>query len=157
MLEGFFSIGPMTATTRTSNRKLSQRIDFRGYEKSTLETVEMEGDGKGLALEFGGRVNLKIQKHVCLFLEGSYSHMVAKNLKGSRFSTMKSYDSNATIMEGQFSSVGDWALYQLDLQYPWGDLNQSQLVIDSTGDSQFSPFELDLSGFRFKIGIAYLF
>jgi hypothetical protein len=115
--------------------------------------IEEKGKGTGFSLEGGARMNLNIGKNFALFLEGGYAYQAANKISGPGYQT---YNYETERWEG------DWGIKELYKDDQWGS-RYFQLPSNSWGTEEdyvyykIRDFNLDLSGFRVKIGISYRF
>ncbi len=159
-VEGFITGGPLFAKASYSFiREYRQEYD-ETYWSGSDSDGQATGNGTGLALEAGARINVPICKSLTVFLEGSYAHMKTSNLSGEMTTHETTLDINHTRDTITNTREGDWKVSEVDVQAPWGNLKGHQPTLLEDGRQQgdgISDFELDLSGFRLKVGLAFRF
>jgi hypothetical protein len=117
-------------------------------DRSSNDYLEEIGEGTGFALEGGLRISITIGKFAP-FLESSYAYQKIKTLSGPGTERI-------AFLENTWE--GEWGVKQNTVSRDWGELtyeypsNYWEETI-----SRHRNFNLDLSGFQFKIGIAYRF
>jgi hypothetical protein len=157
-LEVFVAGGPLFAECSHSTDILRRVIYTDGYWYGYDHFREMKGKGTGLALEVSGRINFSIKNHFEIFLEGGYAYQTVKKISGSYTDEFLEKDSNAVANKVITSWEGDWQMAQGGYGQRWGSFTDVYPMV-SWGDGFVSAgdFSLDLSGMRFKVGIAYTF
>jgi len=117
-------------------------------DRSSNRYLEEIGEGTGLALEGGLRISLSIGKFAPFF-EGSYTYQKIKNLSGPGIE-------RTAFLERTWE--GEWGIKQYTSSRDWGELTYEYPSNDWGGTiGKYRDFNLDLSGFQFRIGIAYRF
>jgi len=117
-------------------------------DRSSNRYLEEIGKGTGFSLEGGLRISLSIGKFAPFF-EGSYVYQKIKNLSGPGIE-------QTAFLERKWG--GEWGVKQYTSSRDWGELSYEYPSNDWGGTvSKHRDFNLDLSGFQFRIGIAYRF
>jgi hypothetical protein len=116
--------------------------------------LEEKGKGTGFSLEGGARMNINIGKNSALFIEGGYAYQVVNKISGPGYHT---FNYETEIWEG------DWGIKEVYKVGQWGSryfqLPSNSWEGDQRGNEYYKirDFNLDISGFRVKIGISYRF
>jgi hypothetical protein len=153
--EFFLSGGPLSVEIRyEQNQTYGWWFDEGGGEalafQSETQRIE-EGDGTGLAIEAGGRLNFRIYKGLGLFLEGSYARQKVDDLSGTGSETR---DGVTQHWEGE------WQVRETELVARWGSRTlkyPTSFPGDGPDGASARNFELDLSGFRLRVGVLFRF
>jgi hypothetical protein len=154
-LEGYVTGGPMFVKSHfISDWTYEWRIEGPDYGYAVVNSigrVEQEGSGTGIAIDFGGRLSYPVVKSLELFFEGGYAYQVAKNLSGpgqeTRGTSNVTWNGKWSVIQETFSA--DWGAIELRLP-----TNHTALIAD---EEQIRNFELDLSGFQFRLGLSLRF
>lgn len=154
-LEVFLAGGPLFVETRyEQNQTYGWWFNAGGGDtlvfQSGAHRVE-EGDGTGLALEAGGRLDLRVYKGWGLFLEGAYAYQRVGSLSGSGSETRDG------VMQ---SWEGDWRIQQVEMVTQWGSRSleyPTALPGDAPDGGAVRSFYLDLSGFQLRLGMSFCF
>jgi hypothetical protein len=149
LLEGFFSGGPLFAQCRyVSDWIYTWTIrDTGGVQVATISgsRLEQQGEGTGIALELGLRLNYRLNRWLGTFLTVGYSHQ-----KVSKISGHGSEEIDTIRQDWQ----GEWGMKQETLVSPWGNLElQFPTNYWPSADGRVGDFQLDLSGFQLRLGI----
>jgi hypothetical protein len=154
-LEGFFAGGPLfVEMTYEQNQTYGWWFNAGGGDTLVFQSDALrveEGDGTGLALEAGGRLNVRLYKGWGVFLEGAYAYQKVGNLSGSGSETRDGVTQ---------SWEGDWQIRQVEMVTRWGS-RTLEYPTAFPGDGPDSvvvrDFELDLSGFQVRLGMLVRF
>jgi hypothetical protein len=156
-IEGFLAGGPLFARCSYFMDHQSAPLSDEGVilDKSywDVEALEEKGKGTGFSLDGGVRMNLNLGKNFALFLEGGYAYQVANKISGPGYRTI---DYETERWEG------DWGIKGVYIVEQWG-ARYFKLPSNSWEGEQEDEytkvrnFNLNLSGFRVKIGISYRF
>lgn len=109
-------------------------------------SLTQEGDGTGIAIDAGVRVNISLGRSFGLFLGAGYAYQSVNNISG-----VGREDRNGQITDWD----GKWRIKTETLSASWGQ----QLIIFPTSywpEDDTAPgetFKLDLSGFQLQVGI----
>jgi hypothetical protein len=149
LLEGFFSGGPLFAQCcYVSDWRYYWTIrDTSGTQVATVSEgrLEQQGEGSGLALELGLRLNFRLNRWLGTFLTVGYSRQKVSKISG------QGSEKIGTIRQDW---QGEWAMNQEKLIAPWGTLEvQFPTNYWPSGDGKVGDFQLDLSGFQLRLGI----
>jgi len=154
-IEGYITGGPMFVKCHyLSDWSYKWRIQGPndGYLVATsIGRLEQNGSGTGIAFDFGGRLSYPVIKRIELFLEGGYAYQVAKNISGEGLETRGT--SNVTWK-------GEWSIKQETMTTAWGEIDlelPTNYWPNNTEEGQVRDFELDLSGFQFRLGLSFRF
>jgi hypothetical protein len=155
LLEGFICGGPMFADCRYlsdwSYEWVTEGPGYRYLTYSSLGILEEEGSGTGIAIDLGGRLNYPVFRSFEIFLEASYAYQVVKSISGSG---REDRDGRITTWDGRWgikSETGATGWGELESEFPtsyWPDNSEAERLRD---------FELDLSGFQLRLGLAFRF
>jgi hypothetical protein len=117
-------------------------------DRSSNTYLEEIGEGTGFSFEGGLRMSYSFGK-LSPFFEGSYAYQKIKNLSGPGI------EQTAFLEE---TWEGEWGIKQYTASRNWGDLTYEYPSNYWAGTiTKHRDFNLDLSGFQFRIGIAYRF
>jgi len=117
-------------------------------DKSSNQYLEEIGEGTGFALEGGLRISINIGK-LAPFLEGSYAHQKIDSLSGRGTERI-------AFLERTWE--GEWEIKQNTTSSDWGKLTYEYPSNSWEGSAtKHRDFNLDLSCFQFRLGIAYRF
>ncbi len=154
-LEGFLTGGPLFAECMyfmnwNSGWPVSGTSgDFGNLKEGILEE---NGSGIGLALQGGARLDFDFAKHYGLLIEGGYAYQTVSGVSGPGTRSLTSH---------RDSWEGEWSMKQDIKVQPWGT---ARFLWPSNAWELFEgtwwrarDFELDLSGFQFRIGLYYRF
>jgi hypothetical protein len=123
-------------------------LSDEGYlmDRSSKRYLEEIGEGTGFVLEGGLRISIKMGNFFP-FLEGSYAYQKVENLSGpgtERFAFLEK------------SWEGEWGIKQGTTSREWGELIYEYPSNSWEGSGgKHRDFNLNLSGFQFRIGIGY--
>ena len=148
-LEGFFSGGLLFAQCRYLShwRYKWTMWDPSGFHVPTISEgrLEQQGEGTGLALELGLRLNFQLNRWLGTFLTVGYSLQ-----KVSKISGHGSEEIDRIRRDWQ----GEWGMKQETLVAPWGNLEvQFPTNYWPSEEGRGGDFQLDLSGFQLRFGI----
>jgi hypothetical protein len=157
-MEAFVAGGPLFAECSRSTGSLRRVIYPDGYWWGYDYSLEMKGTGTGLALEAGVRLNFRVKKHFEIFVEGGYAYQAVQKISGSYADEYQQKDANAAADIVSWSWEGDWQMAQGGYEQYWANFSDVYPMV-SWGDGfpYAGDFNLDLSGIRIKVGIAYVF
>jgi hypothetical protein len=123
--------------------------DFGNLKEGFLEE---KGNGTGLALQVGAKMDFDFAKHYGLFVEGGYAYQTVSDISGPGIRSMTSH---------RETWEGDWGIKQDVIVRPWGT---AHFLWPSNGWNlsqgtwwRARDFELDLSGFQVRLGIYFRF
>lgn len=126
-------------------------IQGPGYTWPTFESeglLEQKGSGTGIAMEAGGRIGFPFIRSLVFFLDGGYAFQKVSSLSGS----------GKEINGGKTETwKGTWKTKPETLSTVWGTLDIKTPTNYRTNGEGFEDFELDLSGFRIKLGFSWVF
>lgn len=157
-MEGFLSGGPLFASCKFSSRREWRRIRFNGYWRGDDTALEIKGNGTGLAIETGARINIRLSKRFDFFLEGGYAYQVTGKINGTAYYQYQGLDANAAADVELYMWEGVWVLEEVYAERYWGTFHSYKPMVYHDGlGAEIDDFDLDLSGFRLKGGISYRF
>ena len=154
-LEGSMGVGPVFAKCGYSLD--NEEIEVYGgtllvrdpdYE---LQFLKESGSGTGISLNVGVQLKMEISSTLGVFVEAGYLYQRVKNISGSG-----SDEYNNELKEWE----GKWGIKEKFYEQEWGTLLSRWPSNSWDGDAinmWARDFELDLSGFRFKVGINFRF
>lgn len=164
-LELYLLAGAMQVDIRYEHGHTYEWISYDGgtelplYEEQS-HRVET-GDGDGLSLELGARVDFKLGKRWGVFVEGGYAYQVADDFSGSGYETRN----GETV-----TWSGDWYTYRTQIDAVWGDFTswgdhvfEYPSSYEDPASTHLPPldyqldFEIDLSGLQARIGVVFRF
>lgn len=121
-----------------------------GIAQNNEYYLEMDGQGKALALESGVQISLDLGRHVSLLLEGGYAYQKLHYLSGSG---KEAYGGLEETWEG------NWMIKEYVIYRPWGDITRTWPSNYWKGEEHLKirDFVLDLSGWQIRLGLAYSF
>jgi hypothetical protein len=156
-IEGFLTGGPLFATCSYYMDYQSAPLSDEGVIVDKyywdVGVIEEKGKGTGFSLEGGARMNINIGKNFAIFLEGGYAYQVVNKISGPGYYT---YNYETERWEGV------WGIKEIYHDDQWGS-GYFQLPSNAWDVEEdyvyykIRNFNLDLSGFRAKIGISYRF
>jgi hypothetical protein len=153
--------GPLFVSVRSLSERRISTTDPSGYVSSSLSRVEMSGKSTGFSGALGGRICVKTGGFLNLFVEGSYAFRIADEISGPGSSRTVAYDSNASQDPALVSWAGGWINVRNQTTSAWGQLAmyvpQNQIVPPAFNGPGAVKFNLDLSGFQVKAGLAIRF
>jgi len=124
-------------------------LDFLLYQDQGY--LEMNGEGSGLALEGGLRMNLPLGGKFGLFLEGVYSYTKLTGFSGS----------GREVRNGiEQTWQGEWAIKIEEIVTPWGEMKleyPTNYWPEQEEDKRAGDFSLDTSGLRLRAGLFFRF
>ncbi len=139
-----------------SDAHLKWRHEESGFWQELQVHDIYKGSAKGIAFDFGGRINLWFAENVGLFIGGGYILAKFKELKGEGSYEKKEEDSTGWSSTDSRSWTNEtWYLATVDLlgrkkvEFATNDPNYAT---DKTGE-----FELNLSNFRVLVGFFFTF
>jgi hypothetical protein len=152
-LEGFLLGGPLFADFEY-RADWSYAFSIRGPNMDGL-VYEMDGggdgsgEGTGVAAEVGVRLRYRLAEKLALFAEGGYVYQRVKGLSGP----------GSQVRGGErVAWEGEWAIAQDQIAAPWGSVDLERPTSEwpeGSSDGQLGDFDLDLSGFRFTLGVSF--
>ena len=150
-METFLSGGPIFSSFGFSyTYHIETFYGDSGVSESSDYFMEMNGKGKGLALESGVQMSLDMGRNVSVLVECGYAYQKVKNLSGS------GTEDNAGLIQ---SWEGNWMIKEYVIYRPWGNITRTWPSNYWMGEEHLKirDFELDLSGWQFKLGLSYGF
>ena len=154
-LEGFLTGGPLFAECSyyldwsSGWPVVDASGDFGNLREGFLEE---KGNGTGLALQVGAKLDFDFAKQYGLYVEGGYAYQTVSEVSGPGIRSMTSH---------RETWEGDWGIKQDVRIMPWGT---AQFLWPSNGWNlaqgtwwRARDFELDLSGFQVRLGIYFRF
>jgi len=157
-LELFASGGPISGSCRFISTYTQSYEKISGYQRHSNYDYDYEGKGKGFALDMGLRINIKFWRMLSLFLEGVYTHQILRKIYGPASSLFNRMDTNAARDTVSQNWEGDWQIDDYYWDTDWGNFQGEVGYVahpfDNSGDE---GFELNLSGFELRLGIALRF
>ena len=155
ILEGFLSGGPLFVECRYlsdwSYEWWISGTDYNWLMFTSAGVLEEKGAGTGIALDLGGKVGYPLSEGLEVFLEGSYSYQVAKNVSG---------EGRGVWVESSEAWDGQWGIKQEKIISPWGELEvelPTNYWPENSKSGKSRDFELDLSGFQLRLGFSFRF
>ena len=147
--EGFFIGGILFADcSYESQWNYTWTIQGLGYSWEAYKSeglLSEEGSGTGITLELGGRFGIPVHRKIDIFLEAGYAYQAIKSLSGSGFEIhgedMETWD-------------GRWGMKSETMTTPWGTRRFFYPTNRETGGNGIEDFQLNLSGFRLRIGLS---
>jgi hypothetical protein len=123
------------------------------YATSSLTDLEMTGRGGGVAAEALLVARLAVTSRVGVVVEGGYSWHEVKNVTGTRDSTQRIQDGEATEVEREVvgRAEGRWINQAVAVQTASGTWRGTVPSIGVDGP----PFTLSLSGWQFRVGVSF--
>lgn len=148
---GFLETGPLFGKCSFAYDYMEEWYSSEGnlIHRTSNEYLEEAGEGAGFSLETGLRISIIMGKFTP-FLEGSYAYQKIKNLSGPGTERI-------AFLEETWE--GEWGIKQYTISSDWGDLTY-EYPSNYWGAGTLNKhrdFNLDLSGFQFRLGIAYRF
>jgi hypothetical protein len=118
-------------------------------DKSSNRYLEEIGKGTDFSLEGGLRISITAGKFAPFF-ETSYAYQKIKNLSGPGIE-------RTAFLEDTWE--GEWGIKQNTVSGDWGELTYEypSNYREEGAISKYRDFNLDLSGFQFRLGITYRF
>jgi hypothetical protein len=150
-LETYIAGGPLFASCRYKRGLVHRHADSDGYWDERTYLYDIKGKGVGFALDCGIRVQVKLYKHIGVFLEGGYSFQKAGNISGEGIYKVKMDDQNAVGNTQTVTWEGKWVLvpsaFDASFRFPASEYS----------GAQYDDFVLDMSGFQARMGISFTF
>jgi hypothetical protein len=154
-LEGYVAGGPLFTRCRYAVQWQSELLDINTdpflmlYEETG--SLEQEGEGTGISLEGGVRINVSLGNHLGVFLGAGYIYQSAGDISGK-----------GKEVRGSITREWDdiWAIKQENLISFWGEQTlefPTNYWQDETGGTRARDFTLDLSGFQIQMGLFFRF
>jgi len=147
--------GPLYAECRfVRDRIYNWSETWQGSTYTVFESrdrLEEEGDGVGVALEAGLRLNLVLSGRLSGFMESGWASQVVGSISGP---------GRETILGDTASWEGEWEIRREVVTTTWGEyeyLYPSNLQPRPSTTMSQSDFRLDLSGFQLRLGLAFRF
>jgi hypothetical protein len=136
-----------------SNWSYSASYTGTSVSYSTINSGILEGDGSGNGFMAQGmlRLNRMLGRRIGLFIETAYTHCRMKPFEGSGREVR-------TWVQEETTWEGTWGIKEEEIHVPWGDkrvlvpTNYWEGWVESQRERDFV---LDLSGFRFVLGIVF--
>jgi hypothetical protein len=148
---GFFEAGPLFGKCSFVYDYTEEWYSNEGnlIDRTSNEYLEEIGEGTGLALEAGLKISISMGKFAP-FLEGSYAYQKIENLSGLG-------TERTAFLEETWE--GEWGIKRNTISRDWGELTYEypSNYWGPTALNKHRDFKLDLSGFQFRLGIAYRF
>lgn len=117
----------------------------------------VQGDGVGLALESGARVEFRPASWLGIFVESAYGYFKVKNLSGRETYRYRRMDKNGAQDVQEFIFDGELGLREQRGVYAWGSYSVRFPSVIGRSSAPYSDFILDLSGIRLSAGLSLLF
>ena len=142
-LEAFLAGGPLFGSILYTRKS---RVESSGAVSDSF--LEEKGNGVGIALEGGLRLDAWVRRDLALFLETVYVYQTASGFKGEGIVRSAS---------GEETWEGEWAMKEDYLADYWG--TRRLLLASNSWTTEDEPlrrgdFKLDLSGVQVRVGIA---
>lgn len=148
---GFLEAGPLFGKCSFAYDYTEEWYSYEGnlIHRTSSEYLEEVGEETGFALEAGLRISIIMGKFAP-FIEGSYAYQKIKNLSGPG-------TERTAFLEETWE--GEWGIKQYTISRDWGDLTYEypSNYWGAEALNKHRDFNLDLSGFQFRLGIAYRF
>jgi hypothetical protein len=153
-LEIFFTAGPLFAEYGFAQQRHYREIDSYGFWSERNSTYEIDGRGRGIALETGLQMHIKVMDRVNFFLEGGFAYQKAGSRSGSGFSIEEISDLNAEGYTETNEWEGPWGVIWGSYDREWGTKTY-QFPTNEYGASGLPEFALNLSGFQIRMGVSF--
>ena len=123
------------------------------YATSSRTDLEMTGQGGGVAADALLMARLAITSRVGVLVEGGFSWHEVGNITGTRESTQRIQDGEATEVEREVAARTDgrWINQAVTVQTASGAWRGTVPSIGGDGP----PFTLSLSGWQFRVGVSF--
>lgn len=148
---GFLEAGPLFGKCSFAYHYTEEWYSNEGnlIHSTSNEYLEEVGEGTGFACEVGLRISIIMGKFAPFF-EGSYAYQKIKSLSGQGTERI-------AFLEETWE--GEWGIKQYTISGDWGELTYEypSNYWEAGALNKHRDFNLDLSGFQFKLGIAYRF
>jgi hypothetical protein len=148
---GFLEAGPLFGKCFFAYDYTEEWYSNEGdlIHRTSNEYLEENGEGTGFALEAGLRISITMGKFAPFF-EGSYAYQKIEDLSGPGTERI-------AFLEETWE--GEWGIKQYTLSSDWGDLTYEypSNYWGAAALNKHHDFNLDLSGFQFRLGISYRF
>jgi hypothetical protein len=148
---GFLEAGPLFSKCSLGYDYVEEWYSNEGHliNRSSNEYLEEIGEGTGLALEAGLKISITTGKFAPFF-EASYAYQKIKSLSGPGTKRI-------AFLEETWE--GEWGIKQNTVSREWGELTYEypSNYWGAAALNKHRDFNLDLSGFQFRLGIAYRF
>jgi hypothetical protein len=155
-LEGFLGGGPLFATCLHSQGIEWRRTSYNGYWQGSDTFIDIRGKGTAVAFEAGARINIQLFKDVDFFVEGGYAYQVVKEISGPAIYEYQAKDLNAEADREVYNWQGDWVMETVSSERYWGHFQFRKPTVYYDGlAGAAEDFDLDLSGFRLKLGLSF--
>ncbi|MCP4901268.1 MAG: outer membrane beta-barrel protein [bacterium] len=154
-VEAYLIGGPLHVEIRYEQ---NQSYEWLSYEAGNEIPVFSEqslraetGDGNGLTLEVGGRLNVRLYRRWGLFFEAGYAYQKVDTINGSGSETRN----------GETQTwYGEWRIRQTQLDTQWGSQTleyPTSFPGDGPDGDASRDFEMDLSGYQLRLGVLFRF
>jgi hypothetical protein len=154
--EWYITAGIIFASCEFSRQRLYRETDNYGYWYESNRSYMIKGKGAELAFDAGARLNIKVNRSFYVFIDGSYAFQRVDNISGPGYEELHIQDANDDGYTTRTEWEGTWAVIKSDLINEWG--NEEYLFPSNQyGTRNLREFKLDLSGFQFRLGIAFMF
>ncbi len=144
----------MAKVEADQNQKGDYNNDLNQWEKAEVSLYQ-DGSGKGLAYNFGGRINVNLASNVSFFVGAEYLYAKLKELKGDgNYKEVYSKYTGFSDTDTESWTDSEWKVGNASV---WGNL----VNLAANGEQVFTnvlrSMELNLSGIRVLFGFALMF
>ena len=154
---GYLTVGPLLAGCHSVVETQYRSVYVNGYWTERYYLLEMKGNGIGLALDLGARLDFDLNRRWALFLEAGYAWRRTGEISGSGRNQSLYRDSNSTQDLVEQSWEGVWRTMDAYFLRNWGEWRASYYGNYFSDSAETGRFILDLSGFQIKTGLSFKF
>jgi len=156
-LEGYAGAGIVFARCSSTREYTLKTTDPDGFWELNRDLEEMQGSGRGVAVEVGAQAGFPLNARMGVFIEGGYAYRMASNMTGRYSYLQRHEDANSEPHETRWAwEDAIWRVNNGTYDNPWGRWNASwPTMADPAQLGNSGPFHLDLSGFQVRIGLAW--
>lgn len=158
--EIFFLGGPIFGDLRVWNSSRESLSSAAGTIAAGTRTIELTGSQTSMAVELGGRLELKVSGFLHLYGQAGYAFRAFNNLHG--LNSILQTSEFPTASETRYALEGPWGVNREEVDTPWGRFEAPILTTEFgtyfwKNDIQAfgtAPAEVNLSGLQLQAGLS---
>lgn len=158
--EIFFLGGPIFGDLRVWNSSRESLTSAGETVASDTRTIELTGSQTSMAVELGGRLEIKVFGFLHLYGQAGYAFRAFNNIHG--LNSIRWASEIPTASETRYALEGPWGVNREEVETPWGRFEAPILTTEFgtyfwKSDIQAfgtAPAEVNLSGLQLQAGLS---
>jgi hypothetical protein len=153
------AFGPVFANCRSLSQRNVITTTIDGYTSESAADQELKGTTTGLCGELSAGLHVRFSKFIKLLVEGGYSFRELGEVSGSGWYRSTVGDSNGVHDSTLTDWSGTWYIQTSNVSRAWGRFSsryiQNWMEAQPSYGTNFSRFNLDLSGLQVVVGVGF--